>query len=69
MISRQCHNLKEKTELQNKIIDLMAEFIVRTDTKDICNNIKQHCVEYAGENKMTCDECIKKYFEKKVNKK
>lgn len=47
----------------------MAEFIVRTDTKDICNNIKQHCVEYAGENKMTCDECIKKYFEKKVNKK
>lgn len=63
------YKTRNKLKEKDKIIDLMAEFIVRTDTKDICNNIEQHCVEYAGENKMTCDECIKKYFENKVKEK
>lgn len=61
--------LQQEITIRDKVIDLMVKFIARTDTKDICNNIKQHCVEYVGENKMTCDECIKQYFENEAKEK
>lgn len=64
MISRQCHNLKEKTELQNKIIDLMAEFISQTEIDEvICKDI-EHCI--ADDEYSNCYECIKQYFENKA---
>ncbi len=51
----------------NKIIDLMA-YDIATNDSDLCQYIDEtrRCKKYAGENKLTCDECIKQYFERKV---
>lgn len=50
---------------KDKIIDLMAKTI---HNNDICKNfIENHCINYAGENKKLCDNCIKQYFENKAN--
>ena len=48
-------------------IDLMAYDIAINDS-DFCQYIDEtiRCKNYAGENKLTCDECIKQYFERKV---
>lgn len=65
MISKQCHNLKEKTELQNKIIDLMAELI--TERVDSCPfedyNYDLNCEKGCSENYI---RCWKQYFENKA---
>lgn len=61
-------NQKLKTELKkkDKIIDEMAYNIATTDS-NLCQYIDEtkRCKKYAGENKLTCDECIKQYFERK----
>lgn len=67
LLSRQCHKLQEENEKKDKIIDLMA-YDIATNDSDLCQYIDEtiRCKKYAGENKLTCDECIKQYFEKKV---
>lgn len=57
-------NLLEK---KDKIIDEMA-YDIATNDSDLCQYIDEtiRCKKYAGENKLTCDECIKQYFERKV---
>lgn len=57
-------NLLEK---KDKIIDEMAYNIATTDS-NLCQYIDEtkRCKKYAGENKLTCDEYIKQYFERKV---
>ena len=54
-------------EKKNKIIDLMAYNIAANDS-NLCQYIDEtiRCKKYAGENKLTCDECIKQYFERKA---
>lgn len=54
-------------EKKNKIIDLMAYNIAANDS-NLCQYIDEtiRCKKYAGENKLTCDECIKQYFERKL---
>ena len=54
-------------EKKDKIIDLMA-YDIATNDSDLCQYIDEtiRCKKYAGENKLTCDECIKQYFERKV---
>ena len=55
--------LKE-LEKKDKIIDEMAKVMIEND---VCEHfIENHCVDYAGENKNTCDVCIKQYFKKKA---
>lgn len=67
LLSRQCHKLHEENEKKDKIIDLMA-YDIATNDSDLCQYIDEtiRCKKYAGENKLTCDECIKQYFERKV---
>lgn len=67
LLSRQCHKLQEESEKKDKIIDLMA-YDIATNDSDFCQYIDEtrRCKEYAGENKLTCDECIKQYYERKV---
>lgn len=67
LLSRQCHKLQEEIEKKDKIIDLMA-YDIATNDSDLCQYIDEtiRCKKYAGENKLTCDECIKQYFERKV---
>lgn len=54
-------------EKKDEIIDLMA-YDIATNDSDFCQYIDEtrRCKEYAGENKLTCDECIKQYYERKV---
>lgn len=60
-------NQKLKTELKkkDKIIDEMATYIVTLDIEeDICEKTKnEHCDKM---NFGECKDCIKQYFEKKV---
>ena len=58
---------KAKIIKLKKIIDLMA-YDIATNDSDLCQYIDEtrRCKKYAGENKLTCDECIKQYFERKV---
>ncbi len=53
-----------------KIIDEMAKYIATTDS-DLCAylDMTTKCKNYAGENKKTCDNCIKEYFKRKVEDK
>lgn len=62
--------LKKELEKKDKIIDEMAKSIAVNDS-DLCQYIDEtiRCKRYAGENKLTCDTCIKQYFEKKVEDK
>lgn len=54
-------------EKKDKMIDEMALNIATNDS-NLCQYIDEtiRCKKYAGENKLTCDECIKQYFERKV---
>ena len=57
-------NLKYDNIKLHKMIDEMVKVII---DNSICNQfIKDSCKHYAGENKKLCDECIKQYFEEKV---
>ena len=57
--------LQAEIEKKDKIIDEMANHIVTCDS-DLCQylDITTKCKYYAGENKKTCDNCIKEYFKK-----
>ncbi len=59
--------LEQENNKQNKIIDEMTKVIIASGICDYF--IKDNCKHYAGENKKLCDECIKQYFEKKVEEK
>lgn len=51
---------------QDKIIELMAEHIEDNLTDDICNKENCYANEYINGHCQKCLECIKQYFEKKV---
>ncbi len=59
--------LENKLKEKDKIIDLMVNSIATSDS-DLCQylDMTEKCKYYAGENKKTCDECIKQYFENKA---
>ena len=59
--------LKNMNSHQDKIINKMALDIAANDS-NLCQYIDEtiRCKKYAGENKLTCDECIKQYYERKV---
>ncbi len=58
------NNYIDEMNRNDKIIDEMVSVIIASN---ICKYfIKDNCKHYAGENKKLCDECIKQYFEKKV---
>lgn len=56
---------KIELKKKDKVIDLMAKYIADIDNEDICFEIEnKHCdknMDY-GE----CEDCIKQYFERKV---
>lgn len=56
---------KIELKKKDKVIDLMAKYIANIDNEDICFEIEnKHCdknMDY-GE----CEDCIKQYFERKV---
>ena len=54
-------------EEKDKVIDLMANHIATSDS-DLCEylDITTKCKYYAGDNRKTCDNCIKQYFENKA---
>lgn len=58
---------KIELKKKDKVIDLMAKYIADIDNEDICFEIEnKHCdknMDY-GE----CEDCIKQYFERKVEK-
>ena len=58
---------KSEIEKKDKIIDEMANHIVTSDS-NLCQylDMTTKCKYYAGENKKTCDKCIKEYFIHKV---
>ena len=56
--------LEQENKKLNKMIDEMTKVIIASSICDYF--IKDNCKHYAGENKKLCDECIKQYFEKKV---
>ena len=61
------NQLEKENKKQDKIIDEMIKVII---DNSICDYfIKDNCKYYAGENKKLCDECIKQYFEEKVDRK
>lgn len=64
---KQFNTVLSMLEEKDKIIDLMANHIATSDS-DLCEylDITNKCKYYAGENGKLCDECIKQYFEKKV---
>lgn len=55
---------QEELEKKDKIIDEAVAVIIDSSICDYF--IKDNCKHYAGENKKTCDNCIKQHFEKKV---
>lgn len=56
--------LRKEIKKKDKIIDAMVKVMIDSSICDYF--IKQNCRHYAGENKKTCDDCIKQYFENKV---
>ena len=67
LYKKEFSTLNEHLKKKDKIIDLMA-YDIATNDSDFCQYIDEtrRCKEYAGENKLTCDECIKQYYERKV---
>nr|DAJ93325.1 MAG TPA: hypothetical protein [Caudoviricetes sp.] len=67
-IYKEQDNYNARIEKKDKVIDLMAKYIADIDNEDICFEIEnKHCdknMDY-GE----CEDCIKQYFERKVEKK
>ena len=61
--------LNKQLEKKDKIIDGMANHIATTDS-NLCQylDMTTKCKYYSGENKKTCDKCIKEYFINKVEK-
>lgn len=60
--------IEQKNE-KNLIIREMAKYISSLDIdEDICKKVDNPCKDYAGENKKTCDDCIKEYFINKIKK-
>lgn len=59
--------LKMELKKKDKIINEMSNHIATTDS-NLCEylDMTTKCKYYAGENKKTCDNCIKEYFKKKV---
>lgn len=57
--------IQEENKQKDKIIDEMAEYIVTLDIEeDICSKTEnEHCDKM---NFGECEDCIKQYFEKKV---
>lgn len=64
-IYKEQDNYNARIEKKDKVIDLMAKYIANIDNEDICFEIEnKHCdknMDY-GE----CEDCIKQYFERKV---
>lgn len=64
-IYKEQDNYNARIEKKDKVIDLMAKYIADIDNEDICFEIEnKHCdknMDY-GE----CEDCIKQYFERKV---
>ena len=58
-MNRDIRKLISEIEKKDKQIDLMAEHIHRTGEYE-CPDIK------CGDNEITCKDCIKQYFERKV---
>lgn len=57
------NDLLDLVKQKDKMIQEMIKVIIDSGICDYF--IKQHCVHYAGENKKTCDNCLKEYFEKR----
>ncbi len=64
-IYKEQDNYNARIEKKDKVIDLMAKYIADIDNEDICFEIEnKYCdknMDY-GE----CEDCIKQYFERKV---
>lgn len=58
---------QEENKKKDKIIDLMADFIFQNIDveEDICNSAYIKCKQETGQD-ITCINCIKQYFERKV---
>ena len=60
--------IEQKNE-KNLIIREMAKYISSLDIdEDICKKVDNPCKDNAGDNKKTCDDCIKEYFINKIKK-
>lgn len=64
---KQFNTVLSMLEEKDKIIDLMANHIATSDS-DLCEylDITTKCKYYAGDNKKTCDNCIRQYFKDKA---
>lgn len=62
-----CYRWVKKLDKKDKIIDLMADFIFQNIDveEDICNSAYIKCKQETGQD-ITCINCIKQYFERKV---
>ena len=58
---------QEENKKKDKIIDLMADFIFQNIDveEDICNSAFIKCKQETGQD-ITCINCIKQYFERKI---
>ena len=65
------NQLKQENKKQSKIIDEMEDAIVgdRKILALICKNIINKTDEECTKQNLLCDDCIKQYFEKKVEEK
>ena len=67
LYKKEFSRLNKQLQNKDKIIDLMANHIATSDS-DLCEylDITTKCKYYAGDNKKTCDNCIRQYFENKA---
>ena len=66
IVDQECSRLERKEAKQDKIIDLMAEYISKIDIEeDICIKNKTN-PDWCNEDYTNCKDCIKQYFESKV---
>lgn len=65
-----CYRWVKEIDKKDKIIDLMADFIFQNIDveEDICNSAYIKCKQETGQD-ITCINCIKQYFERKVEEK
>ena len=70
LIKKYISELKQENSKLNKMIDEMASYISDFDVdEDICKKVKiPPCTDEISVPVNYCIECIKKYFERKVNK-
>lgn len=62
-------NLFNYSEKQNKVIDLMAEYLADIDFDECCAEIPEPCLSCSWEDYEPHTDCIKEYFIKKVEEK